>query len=114
MKIEQIANELNLQQITQSPLSDAEVKTGYVSDLLSNVMGQADENYIWVTMQGHPNIAAIASLLSLSAVVVAGGAPVEDETIAKANENSISIFKTELSSFEVSGRLYTLGIKGHE
>ena len=51
--------------------------------LLSNVMGQAEPGMVWVTMQGHQNVAAVASLIGLAAVVVAGGAPVEEETLKK-------------------------------
>ena len=114
MQLKQIAAELELSQVTKLDLPSVDVQAGYVSDLLSNVMGQAGENYIWVTMQGHPNISAIGSLLSLAAIVVAGGANVEAETIEKANENMLCIFKTELSSFDIVGKLYALGIKGHE
>ena len=114
MQLKQIIEELGLTQATNLQVPEVEVQTGYVSDLLSNVMGQAAENYIWVTMQGHPNIAAIASLLSLACVVVAGDAAIDSETIERANENEVLIFKTAQSSFAVTGKLYTLGVKGHE
>ena len=114
MQLVKIIEQLKLEQVTALPISEVEVKTGYVSDLLSNVMGQAAEQYIWVTMQGHPNIAAVASLLSLAAVIITGGASIDQETIIKANEHDVLIFKTELSSFEVVGRLYELGIKGYD
>ena len=92
--------------------NDREIKLCYVSDLLSNVMGQAIEGSVWVTMQGHQNIVAIASLLSLSAIIVAGGAAIEPDTIKKAQENNITILSTEMSTFEVAGKLYTAGVKG--
>lgn len=114
MQLKTIVEKLNLVQATNLQVPEVDVQTGYVSDLLSNVMGQAAENYIWVTMQGHPNIAAIASLLSLSCIVVAGGAGIDQETIERANENEVLIFKTNHSSFEITGQLYSLGVKGHE
>lgn len=114
MQLKQIVEKLGLTQATNLRIPEVEVETGYVSDLLSNVMGQAAENYIWVTMQGHPNIAAIASLLSLACIVVAGDAGIDPETIERANENEVLIFKTAHSSFEITGKLYALGVKGHE
>lgn len=114
MKLQEIIDRLRLQQVTDLPIADLDVQTGYVSDLLSNVMGNAGENYIWVTMQGHPNIAAIASLLSLAAIIVAGDSAIEEETIVKANENEVRIFKTKLTSFDIVGQLYAFGIKGNE
>lgn len=113
MLLATVIENLQLEQVTNLPIIDTEIAAGYVSDLLSNVMGQTAENYLWVTMQGHPNIAAIGSLLSLAAIIVAGNASIDEETLKRANENQVLIFKTELSSFEIVGRLYQLGIKGN-
>lgn len=114
MQLQAIIEKLELVQATNLQIPSVEVESGYVSDLLSNVMGQAAENYVWVTMQGHPNIAAIASLLSLACVIVAGDASIDPDTIERANENEVLIFKTASSSFEITGQLYSLGVKGHE
>jgi len=91
---------------------DGSVKSGYASDLLSNVMGFASPGSVWVTMQGHQNIIAVASLSSLAAVVVAGGVAPEPETIHKAKTEGITLLTCELSSFELVGRLYQLGVPG--
>ena len=86
----------------------AAVTGGYTSDLLSNVMGQAKAGSVWVTMQGHQNIIAVASLVGLAAVVVAGGIEPEPQTIAKAKEQEVILCKTPLSVYEAAGRLYRL------
>lgn len=91
---------------------DAAVTGGYASDLLSNVMGQASAGYVWITMQGHKNIVAVASLAGLAAVVITGGVKPDAETLAKADAENIPLLTTELPSFEVIGQLYSLGIKG--
>lgn len=88
------------------------VEGGYVSDLLSNVMGFARANSVWVTMQGHQNIVAVASLANLSAIIISGGALPEPDTIKKAESEGIVLLTTELPTFEVVGRLYGLGVKG--
>ena len=88
------------------------VTGGYTSDLLSNVMGQATNGNIWVTMQGHQNIAAVASLAGLAAVVIAGGAEPAPETLQKAEQEGIVILTTALPTFEVVGRLYEMGVRG--
>lgn len=89
-----------------------EIAGGYSSDLLSNVMGQASSGTLWITMQGHQNIVAVASLLDLSAVIVAGGAPIDNQAVIKAQTENVVLLKTSLSVFEVVGRLYQLGIHG--
>jgi len=90
---------------------DQPVTGGYASDLLSNVMGQAGAGYIWVTMQGHQNIVAVASLLGLAGIVLAGGVAPDEETLRKAQREGIVLLTTELSAFEITGRLYSLGIR---
>lgn len=87
------------------------VSGGYASDLLSNVMGQAGSGSVWVTMQGHKNIVAVASLAGLAAIVIAGGAKPDADTVAKAESESIPLLITDLSVFEFVGRLYALGVR---
>ena len=110
MKVSELMEALNLKLLTEEVASDGEVKGGYASDLLSNVMRQTEPDMVWVTMQGHQNIAAVASLIGLSAVIVAGDAPVAEDTLKKAELNDVVIFATEASAFEVVGKLYELGI----
>jgi len=110
MKVSQIVKKLQLTKVTRREDLEREVTGGYTSDLLSNVMGQAKTGMIWVTMQGHHNIAAIGSLIGLAAIIVAGGTKIEEDTIIKADENELPIFTTDMSSYEVTGKLYALDI----
>lgn len=113
MNLLEVTEKIALKQVTDLEISDKTIITGgYVSDLLSNVMGQSTEGHIWITMQGHPNITAVASLLNLACIIVAGGSAVEAATIAKANDNNVIIFTSDESSFELTGKLYALGVKG--
>jgi predicted transcriptional regulator len=89
---------------------DGQVTGGYVSDLLSNVMGFASAGNVWVTMQSHQNIVAVGGLAGLAAVIISGGVQPEAETLAKAEAEGLPILTTELSSFAVVGQLYQLGI----
>ncbi len=88
------------------------VTGGYVSDLLSDVMANAKKGDIWVTMQVHPNIVAVAVLKEISGIVITGNRKPESETIKKAEQEKIPIMTTEVSAFEVVGRLYEMGISG--
>ena len=85
---------------------------GYVSDLLSNVMGQAAAGNVWITMQGHQNVVAVAQLAGLAAVIITGGAQPDAAMVKKASQEGIVVLVTELSSYEVAGRLYQLGVQG--
>lgn len=112
MTVTDILQALPAQCVAGNAGSAATVTGGYASDLLSNVMGQAGAGCVWVTMQGHKNIVAVASLAGLAAVVIAGDVQPDPETLAKADSENIPLLTTALSAFEVIGRLYALGIQG--
>jgi len=87
---------------------DREVTGGYVSDLLSDVMGNATEGMAWITLQTHLNVMAIASLKDLATVILVNGNQPEKDTLEKANEENIPLLGTQLSTFEIAGKLYQL------
>lgn len=110
--IREMIEALELTLVSDSGALDDPWTGGYVSDLLSHVMGQAKSGQAWVTMQGHQNIVAVASLVGLGAVIIAGGIEPEEQTVAKAKAQEVVLCKTALSTYEVAGRLYQLGISG--
>ncbi len=87
---------------------DREVSGGYVSDLLSDVMGNASEGDVWVTLQTHKNVMAVASLKEVAAVILVKGLKPDDDMLAQSNEEGIPILGTRHESFDVAGRLYAL------
>lgn len=111
MTVEEIIAELSLTVVVGDKLEQP-VSGGYVSDLLSNVMGQAGSGNIWVTMQGHQNVVAVSLLAGLAAVIIAGGVNPDATTVNKAKAEGVILLTTELSAFEVAGQLYKLGIRG--
>ena len=90
----------------------AECSGGYVSDLLSDVMANAKAGDLWVTLQTHQNIVAVASLKEIAGIIIIGGREPEKATLTKAEEEKIPILLTNLPAFEVVGRLYQMGISG--
>lgn len=112
MTLREIVEKLHLEVKTGSGKLNNEVKGGYVSDLLSDVMANSQEGNIWVTLQVHQNIVAVASLKGLSGIVLVNGRVPEEETIKKAETEGIPILVSELPAFEVVGRLHRLGISG--
>ncbi len=112
MTLAQIANALGLALLTQEQdLTQITPSAGYTSDMLSCVMSGAPQKSLWITLQAHVNIVAVAALLELSAVIITEGAAVDAATIAKANEKNVILFSTPLSTFEVAGRLWELGLR---
>jgi len=112
MTLDQIAQSLNLTLLTrEQDFKQIIPSAGYTSDMLSCVMSGAPRQGVWVTLQAHVNIVAVAALLDLSAIIVTEGALVDDATIGKANDKNITIFSTPMQSFEVVGRLWELGLR---
>jgi predicted transcriptional regulator len=112
MKITDIIQPLDLKVISgQNGLSN-EITGGYVSDLLSDVIGNAKEGEVWITLQTHQNIIAIASLKDLAAIIIVKGADPEADTIEKSNIENIPVLLAEMDTFTVAGRLFELLKKG--
>lgn len=111
MKLESIIENLDLKMLTAQEALSCEITGAYISDLLSDVLANAKVGDLWVTLQVHPNIAAVATLKDLSGIVLVNSRQPEEETVRKANEEGIPIFSTDKSAFELAGELYTL-IKG--
>jgi predicted transcriptional regulator len=85
-----------------------EVSGGYVSDLLSDVMGNASEGQMWITLQTHLNIVAVASLKDLPAIILVKGHKPDEETLRKSEKEGVALLGSELDTFTISGRLYEL------
>ncbi len=112
MDLNQIQKLLDLKLVTKTTNLSRNIDEGYASDLLSWVMANAKENDIWITIQSHQNIVAIASLLNLAAIIIAEGVNVEEKTIKKAETENIPIFTSEKSIYELCGILYNILSKG--
>ena len=70
MTVQDIVSQLNLTVCSGQEGLQREVKGGYTSDLLSDVMGHAQEGDVWVTLQTHKNVMAIASLKEIAAIIL--------------------------------------------
>ena len=85
-----------------------EVTGGYTGDLLSDVMGNSKEGYIWITRQVHQNIVAVASLKEHAGIILINGCEPAAETLEKAEAEKIPVMVSDLPAFELSGRIYNL------
>lgn len=105
MRISDLASSLALE-VAQDSYKDREISSGYSSDLLSDVMANAKEDAVLVTVQAHKNAVAVASLVGLSAIVVCNSRPVPDDMVAAAKAEGVALFRSAQTSFEVSGLLW--------
>jgi hypothetical protein len=111
-KLNEIAGRLGWELKTANVSTEVEVKTGYASDLLSDVLANSVEGDLWVTRQTHLNIVAIAVMRELAGILLTNGSEPDADTVERAKEKMVPIFQTKLPTFEAVGRLYQLGISG--
>ena len=110
MKLRYLIEKLKLLVKYGDEILDRDVTGGYAGDLLSNVIANSKKGDVWITIQVHANIVAVAVLKELAAIIIVQGREPAEDTIQKAKEEKIPILVSNLSSFELIGKLYELGI----
>ena len=108
MKVSELADALKLTVITDKNFTDREVKGCYVGDLLSWVMGRAQQDSAWITIMSNINIVAVAALVDMSCIILAEGVAVDDEVIKKADSQGIIILSTDETAYETAVKIHSL------
>jgi len=102
-----------LEKIGLTPLSKFEhraVDGVFISDMVSDVMANAKSGNLWLTIQTHKTIVPAANLVDVSAIVITGGKEVPQETVDLASKYNIPILLSGVSTYELVGKLYALGL----
>lgn len=112
MTLQEIIQKLELSVLTTG-LDFAKLNPtgGYAADLLSCVMAGAKPGNLWITLQAHINIVAVAALTDTAAIIISEGAMPEPEVIEKANSQGVTLLSTSRSTYQVVGALWELGIR---
>ncbi len=110
MKLADIVEKLKLSVEAAAGKLDAEVENGYVSDMLSDVIANSRKGDLWLTLQVHENTVAVATLKELAGIVIIGGKQPADQTREKAEKEGVPLLASDLSAYELAGRLYNLGV----
>jgi len=112
MELQSIIDALELEVITEPKIFSEVVPTsGYISDLLSCVMAGAKKDGLWITLQSHDNIVAVAALLELAAIIITEDARPEESTVARANSKNITLLCTSQPTFSIAGKLWKMGLR---
>jgi hypothetical protein len=110
--LRQVIEALDLEALTPHE-RDRSIQGGYASDLLSCVMAGARQQFVWITLQAHMNVVAVASLLGLTAVIISEGRRPEPEVIERARDEGVVLLLSGQSTFSIAGRLSSMGISGN-
>jgi hypothetical protein len=106
MKVSQVIQKMGLKVLTSG--SDQDVTGGYVSDLLSDVIANAEEGALWITVQRHMNIVAVAQLKKVAGIVLTRGLHPDAAILEKSGQEGIYVLQSDEDSFTVAGKLYLL------
>ena len=91
---------------------DRVVAQATVGDLLSFVMGTAKEGAVWITIQSHLNVAAVAVLKEIPMIIIASGREPAADLMARCETEGITLLTVQESIFETCSRMAGLGIVG--
>ena len=105
MKVSELESALGYECL-QGDYADAELRDGYTSDLLSDVMANCPEESVLITIQAHKNTVAVATLTGAHAIIICNSRPVPEEMIEAARNEALAIFRTDRNQFHVTCRVY--------
>lgn len=106
MTLTKIAEHLNLKEIYNTH-ENCTCTQAYCSDLLSDIMGNAKDESILITIQAHKNTVAVASLKDSPAIIICNNRPIPQDMIDACKDEEIALFVSKDNQFEVSATLYS-------
>ena len=109
MKLKELVEKTGLKTLTNE--EDKDVEGVFISDMLSDVMANAQAGNLWLTVQTHSNIVSAANLIDISAIVVTLGKEVPQKTIDLANRYHVVILSSNESSYNLTKKLIDAGLE---
>lgn len=111
MTVKELLDRFSLTVVAGRQGLNREIAGGHCGDLLSEVMGNAPIGSVWLTIQCHQNIVAVAVLREMAAIIITGENAPDEETKSKADDEGIPLLLWSGTSFDLAGRLYQEGIR---
>lgn len=109
VKLEELLPLLKADLLTESVQTD--ISGCYISDLLSDVLAHAQPGVLWVTVQTHRNVIAVAATKDLTAVLFTCDRKPEPSIVVEAEEQGIALMSTSLTTYEAAGKLWEAGLR---
>ncbi len=107
MTVEKLKEDMSLTVFCLSD-PDAAVKGAYCGDLLSWVMGRAEEGNAWLTIMSNQNVAAVAVMTDLSCIILTEGVEPDPALADRCEKEGLNLLGTQLSTFDAAARLSEL------
>ena len=98
MTVKELCKAADFSPVTE--LSDETVNGAYACDLLSWIIGRANENAALVTVMTNVNVIAVAVMAELSCVILTEGVRLDDAALVKAQQNGVSVLSSQMPTYE--------------
>jgi hypothetical protein len=99
MTVVQLAQTMGLE-VMSMPDPEKEIVGAYAGDLLSWVMGRAEQNCVWATIMTNVNVVAVASLADVGAVVVCENSDIPKDVVNTAADKRVNMLRSPLPMYE--------------
>ena len=110
MRLQDVLAATEARAISPDPDLSREVRSGFASDLMSDVLRYDVTQGLLITGLTNPQIIRTAEMADLAAILMVRGKAPLSETIELASQVGIPILGTELIMFEACGRVYAAGL----
>jgi hypothetical protein len=108
LKIHELAQSLGLKALNS--ITEKEISGVLIADIVSDVVMHARPGVLVITAQPHTTLVAAAKLGNVSAIVYTRGREPLDDTKLLAENAGITLLRTDLSAYELAGKLIELGL----
>lgn len=113
MKVSEIVRLLHAEVLCGKPEQlEIDVKTGFASDMMSDVLAYMDSDMLLLTGLATPHTIRTAEMLDLRVILFVRAKHPTAEMINMANELGIMLIRTQDTMFKACGVLYECGLDG--
>jgi hypothetical protein len=112
MKLQQLVELIEGKIVTENIDANYEICRGFSSDLMSDVLTILNADAL-VLLTGLANIQVVrtAEMAGIATIILVRGKKANEDMLAIANENDITIIETQTSLFRSSAILYQAGVE---
>ncbi len=100
MTVKELCEKCSFSPVVLGENQDCDVSSVYACDLLSWVIGRAEENAALVTVMTNVNVVAVAAMADLSCIVLTEGVKIDANALEKAKQNEIPVLSSGKTTYE--------------
>jgi predicted transcriptional regulator len=110
MHLQDVLSHTEARPISHNPDLKREVRSGFASDLMSEVLCYDVVQGLLITGLTNPQIIRTADMADVAAILIVRGKVPPPETVDLAEQLDIPMIGTNLIMFETCGRLFAAGL----